>query len=78
MILYYKLKELFAYLKSESDTILYGIVGYFFLARECDRCRHLHREWKSCFCRYMYKCDLCDEKEEECRNSITLKHFERK
>lgn len=78
MILYYKLKELFAYLKSESNTILYGIVGYFLLGRECDRCRHIHYKWESYLCRHVAKCTLGEEKKAECQNSITLKHFRRK
>ena len=78
MILYYKLKDLFAYLKSEANTIMYGIVGYFLLGRECKRCKHDQREWMGMLVRYRHVCTLDTEKKEECCNSITLKHFERK
>ena len=78
MILYYKLKELFAYLKSEANTILYGIVGYFLLGRECDRCKNFLLGWNSWLRIHEYKCSLCEEKKAECENSITLKHFKRK
>ena len=78
MILYYKLKDLFAYLKSEANTIMYGIVGYFFLGRECERCRHYQREWNKPLRIHWRVCTLDAEKREECRKSITLKHFERR